>query len=191
VGVCDYPDERVLCFYGGGREDERLFFTLLQLMQEPQKSVRKGVRSVVFGPELTADSLAKRAMTGGPFCKLNGRHAASPSARSPSRYQRRPHVVGSGLSGLDPVRFCDYCRGHAVTSNVNGPPLACRGWEMARPSFLNDPAHWRDRAEEARTRADQMSDPQCKSEMLRIAKDYELLAERAAERAWGRSRKSD
>src|SRR5262245_6144781 len=51
-------------------------------MQEPQKLVRKGVRSVVFGPELTADSLAKRAMTGGPFCKLNGRHASSPWARS-------------------------------------------------------------------------------------------------------------
>jgi hypothetical protein len=62
---------------------------------------------------------------------------------------------------------------------------------MARPSFLNDPAHWRDRAEEARTRADQISDLQCKSAMLRIANDYELLAERAAERAWGRSRKSD
>jgi len=62
---------------------------------------------------------------------------------------------------------------------------------MARPSFLNDPAHWRDRADEARTRADQMSDPQCKSAMLRVAKEYELLAERAAERAGGLSRKSD
>jgi len=28
------------------------------------------------------------------------------------------------------------------------------GWQ----SFLNDPAHWGERAEEARTRADQMSD---------------------------------
>jgi hypothetical protein len=62
---------------------------------------------------------------------------------------------------------------------------------MASRSFLNDPAHWRDRAEEARTRADQMSDPQCKSAMLRIANDYELLAQRAAERVWGRSRESD
>jgi len=61
---------------------------------------------------------------------------------------------------------------------------------MARQSFLNDPAHWRDRADEARTRADQMSDPQCKSAMLRIANDYELLAVRAAERAWGRQTES-
>src|SRR5262249_28752957 len=106
-----------LCFYGGGREDKRLFFTLLQPMQESQELLRKGVGSVVFGPELTADRFAKRAMPGGPLCKLNGRHASSPSARSPSRYQRRPHPVGSGLSGLDRVRFCDYSRGHAVTSN--------------------------------------------------------------------------
>jgi len=56
---------------------------------------------------------------------------------------------------------------------------------MARQSFLNDPAHWREHAEEARTRADQMSDPQCKSAMLRIANDYELLADRDADRASG------
>jgi len=56
------------------------------------------------------------------------------------------------------------------------------GAEMAGRSFLNDPEHWRDRAEEARTRADQISNPQCKIAMLRIADDYEVLAERAAER---------
>jgi hypothetical protein len=55
--------------------------------------------------------------------------------------------------------------------------------EMANRSFLNDPKHWRDRAEEARTRADQLDDPQSKSAMLRIAHDYELLAERADARA--------
>jgi hypothetical protein len=72
-----------------------------------------------------------------------------------------------------------------------GPHWRARAGIMANRSFLNDPAHWRDRAEEARTRADQMSDPQCKSAMVRIANDYELLAQRAAERIWGRSRKSD
>ena len=136
VGVCDDPDKRALCFYGGGREDKRLFFTLLQPMQESQELVRKGIGSVVFGPELTADRFAKRAMTGGPFCKLNRRqeHASSPSARSPSRYQRRPHAVGSGLSGLDRARVCDYCRGHSVTSNVNGPPLGAGAgtWRVDR-----------------------------------------------------------
>ena len=49
-------------------------------------------------------------------------------------------------------------------------------------SFINDPAHWRQRADEARTIAEQMSDLQSKDSMLRIAKDYECLAERAEER---------
>ena len=56
---------------------------------------------------------------------------------------------------------------------------------MANRSFLNDPKHWRDRAEEARTRADQLDDPQSKSAMLRIADDYERLAKRAEARASG------
>jgi hypothetical protein len=58
-------------------------------------------------------------------------------------------------------------------------------------SFLNDPSHWRERAEEARTRADQISDPQSKNAMLGIAHDYELLAERAEARASGHSLKSN
>jgi hypothetical protein len=44
-------------------------------------------------------------------------------------------------------------------------------------SFINDPGHWRQRAEEARTIAEQMNEPQSKEAMLRIAKDYEHLAE--------------
>ncbi len=50
-------------------------------------------------------------------------------------------------------------------------------------SFINDPKHWRERAEQARILADQMNDPQSKQAMLRIAADYERLAERAEERA--------
>jgi len=68
------------------------------------------------------------------------------------------------------------------------------GWQRlgnANRSFLSDPKHWRDRAEEARTRADQLDDPQSKSAMLRIAHDYELLAERAEARASGHSPKSN
>jgi hypothetical protein len=65
------------------------------------------------------------------------------------------------------------------------------GWEMPNRSFLNDPRHWRDRAEEARNRADQLDDPQSKSAMLRIADDYELLAERAEARALRHSPKSN
>ena len=46
-----------------------------------------------------------------------------------------------------------------------------------------DPKHWRDRAEEARLLAYDMKDAQSREAMLRIAKDYELLAERAQQRA--------
>ena len=61
-------------------------------------------------------------------------------------------------------------------------------WEASiAVSFINDPEHWRNRAEEARTLADQMSDEASKQTMLRIAADYERLAERAALRAQGAS----
>jgi len=59
------------------------------------------------------------------------------------------------------------------------------------PSYVNDPAHWRQRAQEARTIADQLTDLQAKAAMLRIADDYERLAERAAARAVGRQPNSN
>jgi hypothetical protein len=40
-------------------------------------------------------------------------------------------------------------------------------------SIISDPEHWRNRAEEARTLADQMSDEASKQTMLRIAADHE------------------
>jgi hypothetical protein len=51
---------------------------------------------------------------------------------------------------------------------------------------INDPKHWRDRAKEARALAEQMDDPEGKRMMLRVADDYERLAQRAQERAAGR-----
>lgn len=50
-------------------------------------------------------------------------------------------------------------------------------------SFVNDPEHWRNRAERARSLADQMNDEAFKQMMLRTAADYDRLAERAALRA--------
>ena len=50
-------------------------------------------------------------------------------------------------------------------------------------SFINDPKHWRKRAEEMRTLADNMKDETSKQMMLGIADEYETLAKRAEERA--------
>ena len=52
-------------------------------------------------------------------------------------------------------------------------------------SPINDPEHWCKRAEEMRTLAEEVKDPQSKQMMLRIAEDYERLAKRADERARG------
>jgi hypothetical protein len=50
------------------------------------------------------------------------------------------------------------------------------------PVPINDPKHWLERAEEARTVAEQLTDPDSRSRMLRIAEDYEELARRAEAR---------
>ena len=47
---------------------------------------------------------------------------------------------------------------------------------------INDPKYWRERAEEARTGADQLTDPDSKRRMRRVADDYEELARRAEKR---------
>ena len=57
---------------------------------------------------------------------------------------------------------------------------------MASP-FINDPAHWRHRAEQMRTLAEGMSSSETRQIMMRIAADYERLAERAEQRGKGTS----
>ena len=52
--------------------------------------------------------------------------------------------------------------------------------------FINESDHWCARAEEARILANKMDDSESKDAMLRIAKDYERLAKRAEDRAFGR-----
>ena len=53
---------------------------------------------------------------------------------------------------------------------------------------INDPKHWRDRAEQARILADELTDPDAKRRMLRIADDYEELAKRAERRLAAKNR---
>jgi len=52
---------------------------------------------------------------------------------------------------------------------------------------INDPKHWHERAEEARAVAEQMADEKSREAMLRIAKDYDKLADRAEVRLRGKS----
>jgi hypothetical protein len=52
--------------------------------------------------------------------------------------------------------------------------------------FINEPEHWRARAKEARILANEMNDSESKDAMLRIAEDYEHLAQRAEDRTLGR-----
>jgi transcriptional regulator with XRE-family HTH domain len=49
--------------------------------------------------------------------------------------------------------------------------------------ILHSADHWRKRAEELRTLAEKIDDPQAKQMMLSTADDYEMLAKRAEERA--------
>jgi hypothetical protein len=51
------------------------------------------------------------------------------------------------------------------------------------PRVIDNPEHWRARAEESRTLAEQMNDAESRRIMLGIADSYEFLAEPAVERA--------
>jgi hypothetical protein len=47
---------------------------------------------------------------------------------------------------------------------------------------MDDPWHWRDRAREARSQADEITDLGARLQMLEVAAGYDLLAERAEQR---------
>ena len=50
------------------------------------------------------------------------------------------------------------------------------------PAILDNPAHWIARAEEARTIAEQLTDPEASKTMFQIAESYEQLAKNAQKR---------
>lgn len=54
-------------------------------------------------------------------------------------------------------------------------------------TLLDDAEHWWSRAEETRTIAELMNDPESRRIMFAIAEGYDRLAERAAERVASRA----
>jgi hypothetical protein len=56
---------------------------------------------------------------------------------------------------------------------------------MSQTHYMNDPTHWRDRARELRALAKDIEDQSAKETMLRIATEYDGLAERAEWRTRG------
>jgi len=47
---------------------------------------------------------------------------------------------------------------------------------------VDDPKHWRDRAKEMRALLDELTDGEIRATILRLADDYDKLADRADER---------
>lgn len=60
---------------------------------------------------------------------------------------------------------------------------------LSHAPHFNDPQHWRERAEETRVIAEGMQDVIARGMMLRVADDYERLAERATARIQARYRR--
>jgi hypothetical protein len=77
------------------------------------------------------------------------------------------------------VRLATWLRGVKRDPQTNRTRRIERGERGMSSGFLQDAAHWRERAEEMRALARDVTDQGAKQAMLRIANDYEYLARRA------------
>ena len=69
-----------------------------------------------------------------------------------------------------------------VVALTNGPG---RNKTVPQAHYINDPGHWRGRAQKLRSLAEDLKNEQAKQDMLQLAKDYDYLAERAEKRSNG------
>jgi hypothetical protein len=61
----------------------------------------------------------------------------------------------------------------------NNPREGRKDGGMMASDNINDPKHWRDRAAEMRASSEETKDADTRKIMLRLASDYDQLAERA------------
>jgi len=80
--------------------------------------------------------------------------------------------------------FLDSCAAHEGQGTCGTPGIAVRSRNVPA-SLINDPEHWRDRAREKRELAERLTNEQAKQTVLRVANEYERLAEQAEERSRG------
>jgi hypothetical protein len=91
------------------------------------------------------------------------------------------YITDNGRSAITQSRRGEKLNNLRVSSAVN-PRIYFKIYLPVAKVPINDPKHWRERAEEARTVADELTDPDAKRRMLRIANDYDELARRAEKR---------
>ena len=115
-------------------------------------------------------------------------HAATPedpAKANPSRRSRRRGPPWAG-SSIGP--------GRDRPDKIGDILDASEAWEREaemKEALINDPEHWRSRAEEARAIAGDLKDPETRRIMLEIAKGYDRLAEHAELNMLTRSPRGD
>ena len=80
------------------------------------------------------------------------------------------------------------CKLPARRNGIASPELQSTppGYQtMAQAHYINNPHHWRARAQEMRVLAEDLTDDHSRQTMLQLAKDYDHLAERAEKRSNG------
>lgn len=116
-------------------------------------------------------------LTGAPRGTDSEHVPRTQAPRIPAQARRARHTaVLSDRGGGAGPRFVEL----EPSALLNIPPSNTEG--KFGMSKYNDPAHWRARAAQSRVMADRMIRPDDKERMHRIAEQYDIMADRAAER---------